>query len=313
VEGFKGRSSGYADPLYCESLDEFGKPRQMDHCGGSILVRNIPGSKHVDAIGPYPIFSCRDLDEIGEDLRILEKESNIVSISLVTDPLSNFDEDLLKTNFSDRFHRFKSHFIVDLRKEIDTYISSHHSRYSKKSMKSIKVERIEDPLDYLDEWVDLYTHLVERHDIKGIQAFSEKTFEKQFTLPGLISYRAVLKGETVGIVLYFSNGKNVYYHLGAYNKQGYEEHASYSIFYNSILDLGENGHKRLSLGGSPGINNKDSKDGLTMFKKGWASETRDVYFCGRILSKKYYDELVQKRCETDSDFFPVYRGGRFSF
>ena len=52
-------------------------------------------------------------------------------------------------------------------------------------------------------------------------------------------------------------------------------------------------------------------NGLAMFKRGWASETRRTYFCGRIFDRAAYETLAKARGLLGVEYFPVYRCGEF--
>ena len=76
--------NGYASPLYAEALAEFGTPVPLARCGGWVLTRTIPGSEVSDAVGCYPLFCCRDIARLGDDLDNLADEA--VTVSMVVDP-----------------------------------------------------------------------------------------------------------------------------------------------------------------------------------------------------------------------------------
>ena len=81
--------TGYLHPEYAGSLSEFGKPQLLPRSGGQLLVRQIPNTDCVDAMGCYPLFCCRDWDQLPEDIEGLREQ--LVSVALVTDPFGNSD------------------------------------------------------------------------------------------------------------------------------------------------------------------------------------------------------------------------------
>ena len=123
-------------------------------------------------------------------------------------------------------------------------------------------------MSYLDTWCSLYSELIDRHRITGIGRFSRRAFAAQLEVPGLVAFRAVDEdGATVGMVLWYVQGPVGYYHLAAYSPRGYEEKASYALFWAGAERL--RGRLRwLSLGAGAGAT-CDGSDGLTRFKKGW--------------------------------------------
>ena len=58
----------------------------------------------------------------------------------------------------------------------------------------------------------------------------------------------------------------------------------------------------VDLGGTAGTGAGD--EGLARFKRGWASEQRDAYLCGRIIDQVAYARLAEAH---SSEWFPAYR------
>src|SRR5207237_160064 len=112
--------SGYAHPGYAASLLEFGRPRALIQSGGWILERPIPGANARDAMGCYPIFSCRDWSLLKSDL--VELSGDLVSLVLVADPFGNFTEKLLGDTFKDLLTPFKEHFVIDLCEPLKDFV-----------------------------------------------------------------------------------------------------------------------------------------------------------------------------------------------
>jgi len=295
--------SGYAHGDYAAALGDWGVPRHLPSCGGWILLQPIKNTDLLDARGCYPIFACRDWPSLGKDLEALGQD--IISLMIVADPFGNFELPELQRCFPDLCRYYKAHFVVDLSQPLDRTVSRNHARYARRAAEQVIVERCDDPARFLEDWVALYAQLVERHGITGISAFSRSSFRRQLVAPGLIAFRAIHEGETAGMVLYYVHGDVAYYHLGAYSEAGYRTRSSYAIFAHSLAYLAR--HVRwVNLGAGAGVQG-DSSDGLSRFKRGWATDTRDAYICGRIFDRERYDALVRSRDVADSEFFPLYR------
>jgi len=301
--------TGYLHSDYAHSLTEFGKPLKLLRCKGWILKRKIPDFPYHDAMGCYPLFSCQNWSELYYDLDN-NIQDDVLCLSLVTDPFGEFDEEYLKCCFRDLVVPFKEHFITDLKNPLDTIVSSHHRRYSLKGLKNVTVEICQNPIQFLDEWESLYATLIERHNIKGIPAFSRSAFRKQLQVPGIVAFRAVNDSTTVGMLLWYVQGEIAYYHLGAYSEEGYELYASYALFWHAIEHFSEMDLRWLNLGAGSGASSK-SNDGLGGFKQGWSTESRTAYFCGRIFDHSKYSEIVEAKRVFDTDYFPAYRKGEF--
>jgi hypothetical protein len=300
--------NGYLHPGYAQSLAEFGTPRELPRSGGWILERQIPGFPYDDAMGCYPLFACQDWTQLHADLEDIGND--LVSLSVVTDPFGDYDPTYLGQCFNDVVIPFKEHFIIELGRPIDTFVSSHHHRYARQALRDIYVERCEDPTQFLSDWVNLYAALIERHNIKGILAFSELAFRKQLSVPGIVAFRAVYEETTVGMLLWYVQGGVGYYHLGASSATGYELRASFALFWFAIEYFAATRLRWLNLGAGAGVNSNGT-DGLSRFKRGWSTGTRTAYFCGRIFEDARYLEIVRAKSVSGTDYFPAYRKGEF--
>jgi hypothetical protein len=194
---------------------------------------------------------------------------------------------------------------------MEEYVCQHHQRNARKGLDNLYVERCWNPAQALDDWTRLYAHLIQRHDIKGITAFSRAAFARQFEVPGLVVFQALDRGTPVGMLLWYVQDNVAYYHLGAHNEVGYELRSSFALFWHAIEYFRAGGVQWLDLGASPGVNGT-ATDGLTRFKRGWATGTRTAYFCGRIFDPGTYHRLVKTRGVTETNYFPAYRHGEFT-
>jgi hypothetical protein len=302
-----GDASGYADPAYAAALAEFGEPRLLPRCGGSILVRRTPNLDYSDAIGPYPLFSCVNWSALAADLDDLRDQ--VVSLSVVADPFGAWTVERLRACFPDRMVPFKEHHVVELPQT--TAISAHHRRNARAALRDVDVEIVRRPADLLDDWTALYDNLIRRHAITGMAAFSPASFAGQFAVGGLVALRASANGETVGATLWFVQNGVGYYHLGAYSPHGYELKASFALFASALEHFSQVGLAWLSLGAGAGAGIAGGAgDGLDRFKEGWATGKRTAYLCGRILAPRRYRELVKGMPKTA--YFPAYRAGEFA-
>jgi Acetyltransferase (GNAT) domain len=296
---------GYAHPAYAASLVDLGEPLALPRSGGSLVRRAIPGSARVDAMGPYPLFACEDWSALGADLDSLRSE--LVAVSLVTDPFGDWTPEGLEAAFPDVAAPFKEHVVVDLRRRWHETASKHHRRNAERALGALAVESVADPARFLEEWVALYDRLVARHAIRGPAAFSAESFAAQLAVPGMVVLRASEAEETVGACLWYVDRHEAYYHLAAYTDRGYELKASFALFARAFDLLAERGVVRASLGAGAGADAQDD-DGLTRFKRGWSQLTRVTYLCGRVLDPPAYAELA---AEAPAGWFPAYRAGEF--
>jgi hypothetical protein len=298
---------GYMHPKYGDSLREFGEPVQLPRCGGSILERSIPGTTYHDAMGCYPLFVCNDWTQLSLDLEDMREK--LVSLALVTDPFGKYDEVYLRQCFNDVVRVFKEHFIADLHRPLDSTVSSHHRYYARKAVRNLLLEECQEPARSIDEWVTLYANLVNRHNLKGVKAFSRETFAKQLSIPGTVMLRAMQQGVPVAAQVWFVQGDVAYSHLTAISEEGYAMRASYALYWFA-MEFFSGKVRWLDFGAGAGVKS-DGKDGLTRFKKGWSTGTRTAYFCGRIFDPEKYAEIVKVKGIGPTEYFPAYRKGEF--
>ena len=313
MRGFQERdmpeiASGYLHPQYAASLAEFGVPRELPGSGGWILERPIPCVPFRDAMGCYPLFTCRNWSQLAADLATLADD--VICLSVVTDPFGAYDPTQLEACFPDRVIPFKKHFCIDLERPMEDYVQREHRRNARRALQRLQVELCEDAAASVEDWTGLYGHLIERHGITGIQAFSRAAFSRQFLVPGFIAFRASYRGMTAGMALVYVQDTIAYVHLSACSPLGYEMDASSALYWRVIEHCRRQGLKWLNLGAGAGVNG-DGRDGLTRYKQGWSTGTRTVYFCGRIFDRGTYDRIVQAIHISDTSYFPVYRAGEF--
>ena len=309
ITGGEQSASGYAHADYAAALSEFGSPRLLPNSRGWILERKIPGSTYVDAMGCYPLFTCLDWSQLKTDLD--NTSTDLVCLSLVTDPFGEFDENYLRECFPDVTVDFKQHFVTDLSRSLDTIIHSNHRRNARRALAEMQIEKCANPEEFLDDWAALYRTLVARHEITGILTFSRESFARQLKVPGMAAFRAVRDGATLGMLLWYEQDNRAYYHLGAYSTEGYDLRSSFALFSYSIEYFAAQGIKWLGLGAGAG-SGAESNSGLSRFKQGWATGTRTAYFCGRIFDREKYEETVAVRNVAPTKYFPAYRAGEFA-
>jgi hypothetical protein len=265
-----------------------------------VLERAAPGGAPArDAMGCYPLFACRDWSRLADDVEELAAAGGLVSLSLVTDPFGEHDPARLRRPFPDVLVPFKEHFVVELGRAPEEFVAAHHRRNARRALESLRVEvRAGDAAGLAAEWTRLYSHLVERHHVRGLTAFSAASFAKQLAVPGLTVLRATRGGETVGMTLWYEDGRGVaYYHLGAYSPEGYERRASFALFWRALEHFGAAGLRWLCLGAGAGLSG-GGEDGLSR---------------GRVFDRRRYEELARARGidPAAAGYFPAYRAGEF--
>lgn len=295
---------GYKSKTYADSFSQLGEVFRLENSHAYVILRGIPDTPYRDVMGCYPLFCCEHWDKLAQDFDSLP--ADVVAFSLVTDPLGSFKPASLESTFPDLCKPFKTHYVLDLKQDSTQVFSKNHLRNAKKAAKSLQIERLDNPIQNLDIWTTLYGNLIKRHNIEGITRFSRYAFEQQLNTPGLHAYEALLDDRVAGMVLFYQMGQHVYYHLAAYTDAGYKHRASFGIFYKAIQDFQSQGLRYLNLGSGAGLTSTED-DGLVRFKKGWATETKTAWLCGKILQPDIYEILNNKGRAQIPNFFPAYR------
>jgi hypothetical protein len=299
--------TGYLHPSYAASLAEFGRPRQLGHSGAWILERPIPGSTLSDAMGCYPLLACPQWQNLPADLD--ELSGQLVSLTFVADPFGDADSAELRASL-DVCAPFKLHYVADLSLPREETVSKSHRKHARRALRKVSVEECPHPPNHLDEWIELYDHLIQRHQIGGLRAFSPDAFARQLAVPGAVLFRVRHGGETIGANLFYLQNDVAYSHLSAFSERGYSLGASYAVKWYAMERLA--GSVRwLDFGGAAGLSDSPD-DGLAQFKRGWTTGERLAYLCGAVLAPEAYDYLTRSRGIQAGSYFPAYRNGEFA-
>lgn len=300
--------SGYMHPRYAHSLAEFGRPRELPRCGGWLLEREVPGFAARDAMGCYPLFACRDWRALHLDIESLA--ADLVCVSLVTDPFGDYDEAYLRACFPDVCLPFKEHYVIDLQRPREETVSKHHRYYARRALREVAVDEHPEPGRFLDEWLGLHGHLVRKHDVRGIRAFSRTAFAEQLRTPGIAVLRATRGENAVAAILYFLQDDVAFAHVLGCTEIGYELGALYALLWSGIERFADRA-RWCDLMGVPGLDERGAA-GIRRFKRGFTCETRTAYLCGRILDRDRYAGIVGARRASGSAYFPAYREGEMA-
>jgi hypothetical protein len=258
-------------------------------------------------MGPYPLFACPDWSGLGADLESLGADH--LTLALVPDPFGDYDHDLLERCF-DRVSHFKDRYVIDLRQTSGEIGTSHHRYYARKAATTVSVESCPSPARFAEEWIGLYAGLIRRRGLRGIKAFTPEVLSAQLRIPGMVMFRALSRGLVVGMHLWYLQGPVAYSHLTALTDEGYRLGASYAL-HSFAIDWFASRALWLDLGAGSGTTHHPA-DGLSRFKRGWATGTRPTYFCTRIYDRQGYARLVRARGDPATPYFPAYRAGELA-
>ncbi len=301
-----GTPNGYASPDYAAALSEFGIPSQFPHSSAWYLQRQTPAEAYVDGSGPYPFFCCDDYAALAADLK--DNQAGLVCLSVVPDPFSVVSRDQLDECF-DIVRVFKTHFVTDLRVPFEKYLPRRHRRYRKRGLQELDMELATDPVAHSDEWTALYAHLIERHELQGIQAFTPQSLTRQLEVPGCRYFRASRNGQVQGAFVCYLDRGVAYAHLISTTPAGQSLSAQYALYAFAIEHFRDTA-RWFALGSVPGLDESHG-GGLAFFKSGWATGSLPGYLCGHVLDRERYEELCAHGSAGVFDYFPAYRGAQW--
>ena len=308
---------GYADPIYARAVAGDQMPVELTRSGAALIPRSIDavdpgGEPAVDASAPYPLLACADWTALAEDLEALD--DTFVSVSAVCDPLGGWSEDELRAAFPDLARPYKEHFVVDLSQPVEESASSHHRRDARRGMRRVAVTCVDADEASADrellqaDWRRLYGELITRHGVVGPAAFDIRALDALWDVPGMSVYRASVDGVSVAMQLWLRDGPIVRYHLAAQDAAGYREGGAYALTWTALQDFAREGCEIAHLGAAAG-DASSTEDGLSRFKRGWATGTRTAWLCGRIGDPARYEALARAKGldPEDTSWFPLYR------
>ncbi|HEX4709590.1 hypothetical protein [Phenylobacterium sp.] len=295
-------SHPYASAAYARVFEHLARPLLVPAWGAHVLTHELPGGGGHDALGIYPLAPFRPGVDLKAGLDWL-KAQGLVSIGLVPDPATAPPLPDLQGAFG-LCVPFKTHLMVDYRREVR--FTKHHRSEVKKALGRVSVEVVS-LADHLEAWCGLYGNLIDRHEIQGLSAFSRTAFERLAQLEGLTTVAAFADGVIVSMHLWVTDPVNKvgYSLLAATSPEGYRRSAAYAVHDASIRLLSD--LNALNLGGGAGL--QAEQDGLTYFKRGFANDEVQSYFCGAILDEARYAAL-SGGTTAHATPFPAYRFAR---
>jgi hypothetical protein len=289
----------YATLAYAKTLTHIGRPMYVRAWDSHIIVRDVDQNSF-DAIGPYPIACLApgsDLRAGLEDLR----QAGMISVVLVVDGLWGPPHRELEQAFSSA-RPYKTHYLVD--SAAGQYLPTSHHRYEirRAANRGIEIQMVY-LRDILDEWTELYDHLIARHQITGAQRFSRTSFEALACCDGLVTLAAYLGETVVACHIWFQHEGFVWSHLAATNLAGYRNGASFALYDYSIRMFSR---QLINLGGAAGLEDA-TDDGLALLKAGFSNRKHRTHLYGAVLDLKRYNALCSERGVPVGDYFPLYR------
>jgi len=297
------RDQGYGARAYRDSFRPFGPVLTLPESGLHLLRRDLPEGRF-DLAGLYPYSSALNWAGLAEDIAGL-RGSGAVAISLVTDP---FAEDAARqaTEAWELQTPFKTHFIVDLTQDWRARRTRNTRYYATRGLALQDTQVARDPLSYAGAFWTLYADAAKRLDMGAMQRLSPQIITDHLALKGAFLVTAHAGDRLTGAMITVQTGDVAYLHIMGMVPEAVQLHTSYALFHTALAHLEGLGCRYVSLGGAAG-NNDNPTDGLFLFKKRWATETRRTWLVGSVLDAKAYDTLTTQSGMADTSYFPRYR------
>lgn len=291
----------YSTLEYANSLAKFGIIHRLSESAGLLIFREIPDSDLKDAMGPYPLFSCKHWDALPNDLDRLKNE--VVSVVLILDPFGLYPREHF-TNYFDEFRIFKKHYVLEFKADWERDISKTHKKNARHGLRYSSVILADNPVSYVNEWHSLYSNLITKHNLRGLHTFSLESFRDQLSVPGCLLFLVIQNENVIGANIFYVHEDVAYGHLSAFSDEGYKIDAAYSVIWFALNYLHDK-VRYVDFGGVPGLRDGEA-NGLQHFKQGWSNTTRDALLAGKILQKYVYNVLA-KNLIPKNNYFPAYR------
>ncbi|HEY3662856.1 MAG TPA: GNAT family N-acetyltransferase [Chthoniobacterales bacterium] len=264
----------------------------------ALLKRPIPSADWSDALSCYPFTAFGECPDLIGGLERL-RESGLVSVALVPDPLLSPSADLMRAAF-EICRPFKTHYLID-REAGPVHFAKNHRWSVRQAQKRCSFEEI-DLADNFEAWLALYRHTIIRHRITGIHNFAPAYFRALSKMPAVTALAARHAGEIIAIILWVRSGEIVYAHLEGGSPAAYRNYATYGLIAAASEHFAD--CRVIHLGGAAGVE-ENERNGLAHFKRGFANREVPAYFCGSRLDPVRYATLIGNQPPTS--FFPAYR------
>lgn len=186
----------------------------------------------------------------------------------------------------------------------DEYSSNKRRQIRKAQKNDIEIEFTQ-YLDAINEFLRLYQHVVDRHDVSEYYIFDEEFLESYLdTLPEKTVFaQAKHQGKVIASSMILLGEDIAHHHFTASDPEYRALEATSLLIYEASLYAAKLGRKLFDHGGAT----PDS--GLERFKKQFVYRAKEYpYAAGtKIRNQEIYDQLVREAEIVRSDFFPAYR------
>lgn len=280
----------------------------------------LDGKVYYDIVTPYGyggpiILECSDIDMLMREYRIAFfdycEKNNIVCEFVRFHLYDNVD---VRERYYGDTENLLDNVVVDTTGSYDDIWMS----YEHKVRKNVKKAQangleilIENSVEHLDSFLDIYYKTMDRNNAKQYYYFEKRYFEDiSKYLPDNFVYFYVLKdGKTISTELVLCSDKYAYSFLGGTDEEYYSLRPNDFLKDEIIKWCNSTNREKFILGGGYG-----REDGIYRYKRSFTKLPDVPFYVGRaIINREVYDRLVECRKNESSDFdmsssyFPLYR------
>ena len=273
-----------------------------------------------DIVTPYGyggpvVLSCTDMEKLmaayHEAFTAYCLEHNIVCEFIRFHLYDNVD---VREHYYGETANVLDNVVVDTALDYETIRMNYEHKVRKNVNKAISngLEMcIEQNLDHLDGFLDIYYATMDRNQASTYYYFKRSYFEDiARMLPENYMYFHVMKdGKVISTELVLCSENYAYSFLGGTNEEYYAMRPNDFLKDAIIRWCSETGRKHFVLGGG-----YSREDGIYRYKRSFTKAPDVPFFVGRaILNQEVYDRLVELRAAEDpnfdktSSYFPLYR------
>lgn len=282
---------------YLDSLPHLGRPTATA-LPFPVGVRDIPGTAHRDAIGPWPYVPAPAPGELAAALEELRR-LGLVSLTLMLAPDTGPEDAAAYAQLGVTLQPLKDHFVVDPDRPT-AEIGPRTRRNLAIAARNWEVVEEPAPAELAATAARLYAGLADRRILSDITRVPPSHFSDLARLPG-IAFLSARRGPVVGAMVIAARDERRTDLLHLLIDQSHIATCpGYAVLGHVARDWARRGP--VYLGGMP-----DGPDGpgVGRFKARWANRTSPLLLATAILDPQTYATLTAGT--ADSGYFPAYR------
>lgn len=286
----------YDSTEYAETLKHIGHPMSIPGLPWPILIRDIPGTRCKDAVGPWPYGSSMEPSGLVEAIPRM-KELGLVTLTACVRPDCSIKAEI-HNHVGIETKLLKSHYLYDSTKPPPHWSSKTRANIAKGGRAWV----IKD-LDLRHEWPTVacfHERLASRISFSPMTHLPSAHFQLLANVPGVIGLGAWDNDGLGAALIAVQAGDRVHFHALTGDDRAYRKQAFYALFQVAIHQWGKD--RILHLGGVPHASNGP---GIAHFKGRFSNGRIPVYMTTLVIDPIAYTRLISRLGRFP--FSPPYR------